>query len=60
LAAAILDILKDADRWTLFSSSAKERARHEFSRASFSKKFEKIYAQVLDLPWKSTYCSSGC
>ena len=48
LAAAILDILKDPDRWKVFSSASKMRARHEFSRENFSMKFIKIYSQILD------------
>jgi glycosyltransferase involved in cell wall biosynthesis len=50
LAAAILDILMDEDRWKNFSSAARKRALQEFSRESFSKKFIKIYSQVLDKP----------
>jgi len=48
LAAAILYILKDPDRWNNFSSASKKRALLEFSRENFSKKFIKIYSQVLD------------
>jgi glycosyltransferase involved in cell wall biosynthesis len=48
LTAAILDILKDQDRWESFSSASKKRALHEFSREKFSKKFINVFSQVLD------------
>ncbi len=50
LAASILELLKDPERWNVFSSASRERACHEFSRTSFSEKFQKVYSQVLDAP----------
>jgi glycosyltransferase involved in cell wall biosynthesis len=50
LADAILDLLKDPDRWSIFSSAAKERASKEFNRENFAEKFQAIYSQILDKP----------
>jgi glycosyltransferase involved in cell wall biosynthesis len=50
LAAAILEILNNPDRWKTLSAASKQRALHEFSREAFSEKFTKIYSQVLDKP----------